>query len=139
MKKLIKKTIKHDHWSAEWWSGLVLISGGIYGLLYPQQDALDASFAYGFTRFLPCNMWQTLFILVGCLQLSMLRKESLWGRAWASFCACSLLGWGTLNIFFYSDWHFSVIAWGAFALINLYALARITTGIEQKYEYFRDF
>ncbi|CAI3960689.1 unnamed protein product, partial [Commensalibacter communis] len=74
------------------------------------------------------------FIVFGLFQFTALRCESIIGRGVAAFFASSLLIWGTLNILVYGQWHFSLVAWGIFAVINLYALYRIARGIEKRYE-----
>ena len=50
-------------------------------------------------------------------------------RGVASFFAASLFIWGVLNMLVYErHWHFGIVAWGTFALVNLYTLARILAG-----------
>lgn len=139
VQRLIQKVKKHDHWSAEWWGGLFMICYGIAGLLVTDYEIVPKSFTYGFNRFLPCNMWQTIYLLSGFYQLAMLRKDSLGGRLLASFFSGSLLVWGVLNILIYGNGHYIMFGCAIFALINLVALARIGTGIEQNDEYSGNF
>ena len=52
----------------------------------------------------------------------------------ASFLAASLFIWGMLNMLVYErHWHFGIVAWGTFALVNLYTLARILAGKVERY------
>lgn len=125
---------RHDHWFAEWWSSLLLIAVGVYGLCIPNSFIIQQSFIDGFLQFLPFDVWQWLFIVFGLFQFSSLRCENMICRGISAFLASSLLIWGTLNILVYGQWHFSLIAWGVFSVINLYALFRIVRGIEKHYE-----
>lgn len=134
VKKLINSMKMHDHWFAEWWSSVLLIAVGIYAFITPDHFVIQQSFIDGFLEFLPFDLWKWLFIAFGLMQAFSLRYESLFGRGIAAFLASSLLIWGTLNIAVYGQWHFSLVAWGIFAVINLYALYRIARGIEKHYE-----
>lgn len=134
VKRLLNSMKAHDHWFAEWWSSILLIAVGIYGLCVSNSFILQQSFVDGFLKFLPFDVWQWLFVVFGGLQFISLRSESMIGRGIAAFCASSLLIWGTLNILVYGQWHFSLIAWGIFSAINLYALFRIMRGIEKYHE-----
>ncbi|WP_271838889.1 hypothetical protein [Commensalibacter communis] len=125
---------QHDHWFAEWWSSILLMVVGIYGLCVPNSFIIQQSFIDGFLQFLPFDLWQVLFMTIGVFQFYSLRCESTIGRGVAAFFASSLLIWGMLNILVYGQWHFSLVAWGIFAVINLYALYRIARGIEKRYE-----
>ncbi|MDI2091703.1 hypothetical protein [Commensalibacter oyaizuii] len=133
-KKLARSLRGHDHWFAEWWSSVLLMAVGIYGFCVPDGFIIQQSFVDGFLQVLPFNLWEVLFIAFGLFQFTALRYESLIGRGIAAFLASSLLIWGTLNIAVYGQWHFSLIGWGIFSAINLYALFRITRGIEQHHE-----
>ncbi|CAI3931709.1 hypothetical protein [Commensalibacter papalotli (ex Botero et al. 2024)] len=131
---LVKRLRKRDHWFAEWWSSMLLISVGIYGFCAPDHFIIQQSFIDGFVKVIPIYLWESLFIIVGLFQCCALNCESLLGRGLAAFFASSLLIWGTLNIAIYGQWHFSLLAWGIFSAINLYALSRILRGLEKNYE-----
>lgn len=133
-KKIINSLRNHDHWFAEWWSSVFLLAVGVYGLCKSDSFILQRSFIDGFLVILPVDIWESLFIGIGMFQLYALVKERLIIRAAASFCASSLFLWGFLNILVYGHWYFSLIAWGIFAVINLYALYRTTMGVEKHYE-----
>lgn len=133
--KLKDKFHKHEYWFAEWWSGILIVCAGIYGEFFPQSELFHKSITDGFIVFLPAYFWQIVFITCGLMQLCSLLSENIIGRGIAAFMAAFLLIWGTLNIFFYGQqWHFSQLAWSVFAVINLYALARILAGIERDHE-----
>ncbi|CAI3951969.1 unnamed protein product [Commensalibacter communis] len=134
VKRLISSMKTHDHWFAEWWSSILLMIVGVYGLCVPNSLIIHQSFINGFLKVLPFDVWQWLFIGFGLFQFTALRCESMIGRGVAAFFASSLLIWGTLNVAFYGRCHFSLVAWGIFAVINLYALARIMTRVEKRYE-----
>ncbi|CAI3951090.1 unnamed protein product [Commensalibacter communis] len=134
VRRLISSMRQHDHWFSEWWSSVLLVVVGIYGLCVPNSFIIQQSFIDGFLQFFPFDVWQWLFIVFGLFQFTALRCESIIGRGVAAFFASSLLIWGTLNILVYGQWHFSLVAWGIFAVINLYALYRIARGIEKRYE-----
>lgn len=122
---------QRDHWYAEWWGSVFLIAVGVYALLMPNSEILHRSLVDGFLTFFPVDIWELLFIGIGFFQFCMLFTESMWGRGIAAFFASSLLIWGFLNIFLFGQWHFSLVAWGVFSSINLYALSRILTGLEK--------
>lgn len=134
--KLVKVLRQRDHWFAEWWSSVLLISVGIYGLCSSDSFIIQQSFIDGFLQIIPVNLWECLFVGIGCFQFLMLSSESIVGRGIAAFLASSLLIWGFLNILVYGEWHFSLIAWGVFSAINLYALSRVLRGLERNYEHF---
>lgn len=134
--KLVKVLRQRDHWFAEWWSSILLISVGLYGLCASDSFIIQQSFIDGFLQIIPAHLWEFLFVGIGCFQFLMLSGESIIGRGIAAFLASSLLIWGFLNILVYGEWHFSLIAWGVFSAINLYALSRILRGIERDYEHF---
>ncbi|OUI77939.1 hypothetical protein HK18_00900 [Commensalibacter intestini] len=134
--KLAKVLRKRDHWFAEWWSSILLISVGIYGFCAPDSFIIQQSFIDGFLKIIPVHLWECLFVSIGFFQFLVLSSESFIGRGVAAFLASSLLIWGFLNILVYGEWHFSLIAWGVFSAINLYALSRILRGIERDYEPF---
>lgn len=132
--RLVKRLRARDHWFAEWWSSILLIFVGVYGFFVTDYFVIQQAFIDGFLKFMPAHIWEILFITVGLFQFCALNCESLLGRGLAAFFASSLLIWGTLNIAFYGQWHFSLIAWGIFSAINLYALSRILRGLEKNYE-----
>lgn len=133
LKRIRYQLCKHEHWFAECWSMLFLFSVGLYGLVVPKIELLRDSYAHGFLNVLPDGIWQGLFMISATIQCVALFNESLYGRAIAAFMGSTLLIWGGLNVLIFgAGWHFSLIAWGAFALINLYALSRIMTGIESQ-------
>ncbi|MDI2112073.1 hypothetical protein [Commensalibacter nepenthis] len=134
VKRLLNSMKTHDHWFAEWWSSILLVVVGVYGLCVPNSFIIQQSFIDGFIKILPAHLWEFLFIFVGLFQLVSLGCDNLLGRGFAAFFASILLIWGTLNILVYGQWHFSLVAWGIFASINLYALYRIARGIEKHYE-----
>lgn len=136
-----KRFYYHEHWFAEWWSAMLLIITGSYAFTMPNATILHRSFVDGFVRILPVYLWESLFILVGIIQLFSLLCESFVGRGMAAFFATTLFIWGFLNILVYSQqWHVSLIAWGVLAVLNLYALSRILTGMERQcYEHFRSY
>lgn len=134
MYSICRKLREHEHWFAECWSMLFLLFVGIDGLAMPSIGLLHNACVRGFSSVLPDGLWQALFVATAMLQYIALFKESLLLRGVASFISASLLIWGMLNLLLYGAvWHFSMIAWGFFAAINLYALSRILTGIESKY------
>lgn len=133
-KKHNKKIIRHEHWFAEWWSGILLLLTGIYSSAIPNGYIIHHSFVDGFLRILPPNIWECLFIITGIIQLNSLLYENFIGRGIAAFLASILFCWGFINTLVYSNyWHASLIAWGLLTIINLYALSRILTGVEQFY------
>ncbi|MDI2113097.1 hypothetical protein [Commensalibacter nepenthis] len=134
VKRLLNSMKTHDHWFAEWWNSILLVVVGVYGLCVPNSFIIQQSFIDGFLQFFPFDVWQWLFIVFGLFQFTALRRESMIGRGVAAFFSSSLLIWGTLNILVYGQWHFSLVAWGVFASINLYALYRIAKGIEKYHE-----
>lgn len=134
--RLVKRLRTRDHWFAEWWSSILLISVGVYGFFVTDYFIIQQSFIDGFLKFMPVHIWEILFITVGLFQCCALNCESMLGRGLAAFFASSLLIWGTLNIAFYGQWHFSLLAWSIFSAINLYALSRIVRGLEKNYESF---
>lgn len=134
MVQKIRQTLRqHEHWFAEFWSMLFLFIVGFYGLTVPKTELLRNVYTHGFLSVLPDGLWQMFFILAATLQCMALFRPNLFARGIAAFMGATLLIWGGLNVIFYgSGWHFSLIAWGFFAAINLYALSRILTGIERK-------
>lgn len=134
VRRIVNSLRNHDHWFAEWWSSILLMAVGVYGLCEPTSIIIQQSFIDGFLQFMPDKVWELLFVYIGLLQYCALNYESLIGRGITAFFASSLLIWGFLNILFYGQWHFSLIAWGVFATINLYALCRAIRGIEKYHE-----
>lgn len=128
VKKLVNTIQRHDHWFAEWWSSVFLLAVGIYGLYQQNSFIIQQSFIDGFLQFMPAKIQELLFISAGLLQFFMLRCDYLIGRGLASFYASSLFIWGFLNILIYGQWHFSLVAWGVFASINLYACPELLEG-----------
>ncbi|WP_233335908.1 hypothetical protein [Commensalibacter sp. M0355] len=135
-RKLYRSLYHHEHWFAEWWSAILLLSAGIYVLIIPESEILHPFFIQGYLKIISNQVWYSLFIFIGFVQFAALSYESLLGRAIAAFFASTMFIWETLNNFVYgSQSHFCLFAWGIFALINLYALTRILSGVEQVYEY----
>lgn len=133
-----KQHQKHrNHCLGEWWSSILLVMTGIYALAYFMAgNIFHYSFINGFRAILPAYIWEGSFILTGTLQLVSLMCRSFRGRGVASFFAASLFIWGVLNMLVYErHWHFGIVAWGIFALVNLYTLARILAGVIRDYEY----
>ena len=129
---------KHrNHCLGEWWSSILLVMTGIYALAYFMAgNIFHCSFVNGFRAILPACIWEGSFILTGTLQLVSLMCGSFRWRGVASFLAASLFIWGVLNMLVYErHWHFGIVAWGTFALVNLYTLARILAGVIRDYEY----
>lgn len=132
MKRVKKVFIKHEHWFAEWWSGILLIIIGIYGYYFPSHVGMSVNVLEAFTKIIPEYVLKIAFFSCGIIQLISLLYESPIWRAISAFFASFLLIWGTLNVIVYdgSQWHFSIVAWGIFSAINLFALARILSGVE---------
>lgn len=135
-KRFYKSFCFHTCWFTEWWTTFLLLSMGIFAVLKPGSKMIHQFFLGAYLTNIPDQLWQSLFTLIGFVQFGVLLLESFIGRVIASFLASVLFIWGTLTIVVYGlQWHFNLIAWGIFALINLYVLARNLSGVEQAYEY----
>lgn len=126
-----------NHYCGEWWSSFLLLFTGIYMLIYVTGGAIfPHSFIDGFKAVCPSCSWKTSLIIIGIIQVLSLLYNSYKGRLFSSFFASFLFIWGMLNMLIYARyWHIGVMMWGLFALVNLYTMAKLLSGIIHNYEY----
>lgn len=43
-RKLYRSLYHHEHWFAEWWSAILLLSAGIYVIIIPESEILHPFF-----------------------------------------------------------------------------------------------
>lgn len=84
-RKLYRSLYHHEHWFAEWWSAILLLSGGIYVIIIPESEILYPFFIQGYLKIISNQVWYSLFIFIGFVQFAALSYESQLGRATSAF------------------------------------------------------
>ncbi|CAI3961457.1 unnamed protein product, partial [Commensalibacter communis] len=83
-----------------WWSSILLMVVGIYGLCVPNSFIIQQSFIDGFLKFFLFDVWQWLFIVFGLFQFTALRCESIIGRGVAAFFCVLFINLGNVECCF---------------------------------------